>query len=102
MRKLKENIKAYSNLVPMVLAITIAFAMLFIGAFVNGEISDQLTSTIGSYNAAGGDNIVDDIHNTTNNISANWDSGIDIVQIVIIITLLAGAIGAIFLFTKFR
>jgi len=36
------------------------------------------------------------------NVSGNWDSGIDIVQVVIIITVLAVAIGAIFLFTKFR
>lgn len=102
MRKLKNNIKAYSNLVPMVLAVVITFAMLFIGAFVNGEISDQLTTTIGDYDASGGSNIVDDIHNTTNNVSDNWDSGLEIVQIVIIITLLAGAIGAIFMFTRFR
>jgi len=36
------------------------------------------------------------------NISGNWDAGLDIVQVVVIITVLASAIGAIFLFTKFR
>jgi len=36
------------------------------------------------------------------NISTNWDTNLDIVQVVVIITILAMAIGAIFLFTKFR
>ncbi len=40
--------------------------------------------------------------NTMGNISENFDSGLDIVQVVIIITILAAAIGAIFLFTKYR
>jgi len=102
MKKLKEDFKGMANLVPMVLAVVICFALLFVGAFVIGEVSDSLTSSIGGYNAAGGSNIVDDIHNTTGNASANWDSALDIVQVVIIITILASAIGAIFLFTRFR
>ena len=40
--------------------------------------------------------------NTMDNTSINWDSSLDIVQVVIIITVLAAAIGAIFLFTRFR
>jgi len=35
------------------------------------------------------------------NISDNWNTGIDIVQVVVIITILASAIGAIFIFTRF-
>jgi len=40
--------------------------------------------------------------NTLRNNSGKWDSGVDIVQVVIIISILASAIGAIFMFTKFR
>jgi len=90
MKKLDN--KGYSNLVPMVLAVVITFALLFIGAYVNGTIHDELNDATDNVNA----------QNTMQNISANWDTGIDIVQVVIIITILAGAIGAIFLFTRFR
>jgi len=41
-------------------------------------------------------------YNRMTNISGNWDSGLDIIQVVVIITVLAIAIGAIFLFTRFR
>ena len=85
------NEKGYSNLVPMVLAVVITFALLFIGAYINGtihqELEDATTNT--------------DAESTMDNISGNWDTGIDIVQVVIIITILAGAIGAIFMFTRF-
>jgi hypothetical protein len=76
----------------MVLAVTITFALLFIGGYVNGTIHDQLDGTI--------DN--DDARSTMNNTSDNWDATLNIVQVVIIITVLASAIGAIFLFTRFR
>lgn len=89
---LKLDNKGYSGLVPMVMAVVITFALLFIGAFVNGMMHNELNAATDSTDA----------QNTMNNISENWDSGIDIVQIVVIITLLAGAIGAIFLFTRFR
>jgi len=96
-----KNEKGYSNLVPLALAIVITFAMLFIGSFVNGEIYDSLEDT---YPSTATDRTV--LQNssiaTMDNVSANFDSSLDIVQIVIIITLLAGAIGAIFLFTRFR
>ena len=87
-----RNEKGYSNLVPMVLAIVIVFALLFIGAFVNGTIHDELNGAT--------DNT--DAQNTMNNASDNYDSALDIVQVTIIITILAGAISAIFLFTRFR
>jgi hypothetical protein len=76
----------------MILAVVIAFALLFIGAYVNGTIHQELDEAGGSSQARG----------TMNNTSANYDSVLDIVQIVIIITVLAGAIAAIFLFTRFR
>lgn len=90
--KLVEDDKAFSNLVPMVLAVVITFALLFIGAFVNGTIKENLEDATTDTNSL----------NTMGNVSKNWDTGIDIVQVVIIITILAGAIGAIFLFTRFR
>jgi len=63
-----------------------------IGAYVNGTIHDELDSSSGTNNQA---------RSTMNNTSANFDSTLDIVQVVIIITVLAAAIGAIFLFTRF-
>ena len=92
MRKLSKNIKGYAGLVPMVLAVVITFALLFVGAFVNGMMHNELNDATDHTTT----------QNSMNNVSGNWDSGIDIVQIVIIITLLAGAIGAIFVFTRFR
>ena len=84
------------NLVPMALAIVICFAILFVGIFVNGSISDNLVDSLGS------GHIPQTCENRINNISGNQDDAIDIVQVVIIITVLAAAIGAIFLFTRFR
>jgi len=76
----------------MVLAIGIAFALIFIGDFINGTIHQELEDATDNANA----------ESTMNNISVNWDSSLDIVQVVIIITILAMAVGAIFLFTRFR
>jgi len=92
MRKLIGNKKGFSNLVPMVLAVVITFALLFIGAYINGTIHSELEDAT--------DNA--DAERTMDNVSANWDTSIDIVQVVIIITILAAAIGAIFMFTRFR
>ena len=89
--KLVGDEAGFSNLVPMILAVVITFALLFIGAYINGTIHQELEDA--TTNA--------DAESTMDNISANWDTGIDIVQVVIIITILAGAIGAIFMFTRF-
>jgi len=96
----KLNIVAYSSLVPLVLAVVIVFCMLFIGAYVNGTIHTELEESFGT---------VGDPASTEgralsrmNNTSTDFDSALDIVQVVIIITVLAAAIGAIFLFTRFR
>ena len=91
--KLKKDVKAFANLVPMVLAVVITFALLFIGAYVNGTIHTELDESAGDYLPS---------RNSMNNTSENFDSALDIVQVVIIITVLAAAIGAIFLFTRFR
>jgi len=98
MRKLSD--KAMGNIIPAILAIVIAFAILFIGAFVNGEISQSLED---SYPTAASRSVIQNNSlNSDGNISTNWDSSLDIVQVVIIISLLAMAVGAIFLFTRFR
>lgn len=92
-RSLKmENHGSFGALVPLVLTVVIAFALLFIGNYVNGTIHDELDGACGSYSA----------RYQMNNTSDNWDSSIDIMQVTIIITILAAAIGAIFLFTRFR
>jgi len=87
----KLNKQAFTNLVPTVLVIVIVFAILFIGAYVNGTIHESLETASSNTDA----------EHSMNNISTNYDSSLDIVQIVIIISLLAMAIGAIFMFTRF-
>ena len=99
MRKLDD--KGFSNLIPMVLAVVITFAVLFIGAFVNGEISQNLEDTMPAA-ATSRSTRQNSTLDTIENVSGNWDTSIDIVQVVIIITILAAAIGAIFMFTRFR
>ena len=89
---LYKNDEGYSNLVPMVLSVVITFALLFVGAYINGTIHEQLDNSITNSAA----------RSTMNNTSKNWDSALNIVQVTIIITILAGAISAIFLFTRFR
>jgi hypothetical protein len=99
-RRLYENKMGFAQLVPMVLAVVITFAVVFIGAYVNGEIDQSLEDAMPT---AGSRSILqNNTLSTMDNVSGNWDSSLDIVQVVIIITLLASAIGAIFLFTRFR
>ena len=87
-----EDEKGYSNLVPLVLAVVITFALLFVGTYVTGVIHEKLDESAGANTEA---------RATMNDTADNFDSALDIVQVVIIITILAGAIAAIFLFTKF-
>lgn len=88
-----------TNLLPMAIVIVIGFAILFVGFFVHGEIRQALTD---SYPAAASRTpIQNDTLSTQDNITENSNSALDIVQIVIIITLLAAAIGAIFMFTRY-
>ena len=88
----------------MVLAIVICFALLFVGIFVNGEIYQSLEDSYpDAADRAGTSGALQNTSsNRMENISVNEDSALDIVQVVIIITVLAGAIAAIFLFTRFR
>jgi len=94
-----KNEDGYGNLVPLVLSVVIVFAILFIGAYINGTINQELED---SFPAAGSRSIIqNDSLATMGNVSGNWDSSLDIVQVTIIISVLASAIGAIFLFTRF-
>ena len=95
-----RNEEGYTNLVPLVLAVIIVFAIIFVGAFVNGAIYDSLTKTYPS--ASQRTPLQNSTVETLNNMSGNWDSALNIVQVTIIITILASAIAAIFLFTRFR
>jgi len=97
---LKNDKKGFAALVPMVLAVVITFAVIFIGGYVNGEIHQSLEDSMPT--AGSRSNLQNDTLDTMDNVSTNWDSTLDIVQVVIIITILAAAIGAIFLFTRFR
>jgi len=101
MRKLLKNEKAYAQLVPIVLAIVIVFALLFIGGYINGVIHVELEDAVGTGHPGPGSSEARTL-SRMNNTSGNFDSTLDIVQVVVIITILAAAIGAIFLFTRFR
>ena len=97
--QLAKNNNAMSNLLPIALAIVVGFALLFIGSFVNGEIRQSLEDSMPA--AGSRSKVQNSTLESQKNITTNFDSSVDIVQIVIIITLLAAAIGAIFLFTRF-
>jgi len=92
MKQFKENEEGFTQLVPMIMAIVIVFALLFVGSFIIGTISEELEASVDADS---------DAINTMGNISENWDTSIDLMQVTIIITILAGAISAIFLFTRF-
>ena len=98
MRQLKEDNKGFAQLVPMVMAVILVFAILFVGAFINGAINDELEDTFPA--AASRTVEQNNTLNTMSNITGNWDTGIDLMQVTIIITILAGAIAAIFLFAR--
>jgi len=98
--RLLKNKNGYASLIPMVLAVVITFSLLYIGAFVNGTLSTELTDSYPAITSR--TSLQNETVNTMGNLSDNFDAGIDIVQVTIIITILAGAIGAIFLFTRFR
>lgn len=99
--KFLRNNEGYTNLVPMVLAIVIVFAVLFVGIYINGAINQSLSNTYPS-SASKRSPMQNTSLKRMANISQNQDSALSIVQVVIIITILAGAIAAIFLFTRFR
>ena len=98
--KFIRNDEGFSNLVPLVMAVVICFAILFVGIFVNGEINQSLLDTYPS--ASFRDPLENTSYRRMGNISTNENSALDIVQVVIIISILASAIAAIFLFTRFE
>jgi len=103
LNRLIKNKDGYANLVPIILSIVITFALLYVGAYVNGTVNDELSDNFGKL-ADQNDSLLP-AHSARarmNNTTYNFDSAISIVQVTIIITVLAAAIGAIFLFTKFR
>jgi len=101
----QDDKNAFANIVPMVLSVIIIFAILFIGGYINGVIHGELNNALDSTTGGNAFNYTRLMENSTraglNNTSGNWDSTLNIVQVVIIITILAAAIGAIFLFTRF-
>ena len=102
MKKLDEQ--GFSKLVPMALIIIITFAVLFIGVFINSTIYDNLSQQYGTTESEIENRtaVQNDTLLTMGNTSGNWDATLNILQVVIIITVLAAAIGAIFLFTRYQ
>ena len=94
--RLETDNNAYQNIVPIIMAVIIAFCLIIVGVFICGEIHIQLYNNL---NATHTELDMKNIH-TMNNTSVNFDSALSIINIVIIITILAAAIGAIFMFTR--
>ena len=95
MRKLVSDEKGFQNIVPLVLAVVIAFALIFVGVFVVGIVQKNLVAQ-----TTGQGKSLWVTQSAMNNTSKNFDSVLSVVNIAIIITVLAMAIGAIFLFTR--
>lgn len=93
LRTLKNNEDAF-DLVPMVLAVVVTFALIIVGVIVIGFVQKSTSDQLGH------DRLTNKYINSMNNTSKNFDSVLSVVNIAIIITVLAFAIGAIFLFTR--
>lgn len=96
MRKLKDNNEAVNNIVPMVLAVIVTFALIFVGIFIIGIVNKNLITGLAGQGSAQGRLA----QNSMNNSTRNFDAVLSVINIAIIITVLAMAIGAIFLFTR--
>ena len=93
MKKIKINTKGFSFIVPMTLAIVVGFAILAIGGYVVGEVSDTLES---SFPAPASRTLTqNDTLSLLGNITAGFSSVVDIEIVVIIITALSMAIFAV-------
>jgi len=97
--KFLQSDKGTTNLVPIVMAIVITFALLYVGTYVTGMLNSKARE---AWDDTSGHTDSNRTFNRLNNTSDNWDDALDIVQVTIIITILASAIGAIFMFTRFR
>jgi disulfide bond formation protein DsbB len=110
MKKINKDEKGMQNLIAIGLTIILVFVLLFMGVYVNGTIHTELADTYPGNeitpNASIANNWNNNVQNRSfnamDNASGNFANTLDIVQVVIIISILAVAIGAIFLFTKFR
>lgn len=95
-RLLLRNESGFNNLVPMVLAVIITFALIFVGIFILGVVNKNLVTNLQGTGSVPARMAM----NSLNNSSKNFDSVLSVINIAIIITVLAMAIGAIFLFTR--
>jgi len=98
--KFTRSDDGYTEIIPLVLAIVIVFALLYVGVFVIGAIHENLDESMNTDATARAENTR--TRGRLNNTSDNLDDAVDIIQVTIIITVLATAIGAIFMFTRFR
>ena len=75
----------FNMLIGAGLAIVMLFAILNIGTFMNGEIGDQLISTMPTNNATGGEDYRTEVQNKTYNTVVNLtDSYDDTTEIVVV------------------
>lgn len=100
-KRVKTEDEGYTNLVPMVLGVIIAFAVIGVGIFIIGMLGNQAQKML-PRPATHKDqpNYLNTTFNRLNNTSRNFDSVLSVVNIAIIIAVLAMAIGSIFLFTR--
>ena len=91
-RDIKKNPNAFSFLVPFTMSIVVSVALLVVGAYVVGEITDTLEGTFPSATGDRSDN-----QNRTINVLGNITDGFaDVVDIEIVVMIIVGLSMAIF------
>ena len=97
---LRKNKAGGLGLVPMIMAVVIAFVLIYVGLYITGTIHDEAIADFGVplTRSTGANRSLTAMNNT----SDNFVSGLNIINIAIIITIFASIIGAIMLFVKYK
>ena len=95
MRKLRKNEKAivFELLIAAAMAVVMFFALLNIGTYINGTISDQLEDSYPT--AASRTQLENNSLASLGNLSTGFDDSIDIMLIAVIITVITIPLAAV-------
>ena len=100
-KSLTDSEEGYTYIIPLILSVVIVFALLYVGSFIGGTLRNELVDSYGV--VAGSPFVMENISiNMMSNISSDFEGSMDIIQVAVIITILATAIGAIFMLARFR
>jgi len=95
MRKLRKNEKAivFELLIAAAMAVVMFFALMNIGTYINGTISDQLEDSYPT--AASRTQLENNSLASLGNLSTGFDDSIDIMLIAVIITVITIPLAAV-------